>query len=212
MTRRLLNLLTLLSLLLCVALSVLWLRSSRVIDRLVWSAVAGPEETRRSYIASGRGAVWFGRDRIVRPMTLARRLAAAAQSTPARERHWERSTDPRDNVRPAALSDDLRKWVGFPSDESEGAWLGFVHGEDTEESDVPLLPAACYRSYTAIPYWMPLTAAACLPAARLVHRSFRGLRRRLRRAGHCPSCGYDLRATPDRCPECGGTGPARGSM
>ncbi len=56
------------------------------------------------------------------------------------------------------------------------------------------------------PAWAVAAAAAVLPA----WRAAAGLRRRRRdRAGRCPACGYDLRATTGRCPECGTPCPSR---
>ena len=49
-----------------------------------------------------------------------------------------------------------------------------------------------------VPQWLACLAAAPLPAAWLAGRDARHPR-----PGHCPACGYDLRATPHRCPECG---------
>ncbi|MDB5323327.1 MAG: hypothetical protein JWN40_4958 [Phycisphaerales bacterium] len=60
-------------------------------------------------------------------------------------------------------------------------------------------------SYTVIVFPMPfvVTLLALLPLGDLIR--YRRRRRRLRRAksGCCTHCGYDLRATPDQCPECG---------
>lgn len=51
----------------------------------------------------------------------------------------------------------------------------------------------------SVPYWLPMMPAVLL--------AFFGVRESLRRVpparGYCHHCGYDLRATPGRCPECG---------
>jgi hypothetical protein len=55
-----------------------------------------------------------------------------------------------------------------------------------------------------IPLWLLAALAACLPGARIARRSLRSYHKRRReRGGLCSVCGYDLRASPSRCPECG---------
>jgi hypothetical protein len=56
---------------------------------------------------------------------------------------------------------------------------------------------AVYFTGFAVPYWFLTLAAGAFPIFWL-----RDCLKRTR-PGYCATCGYDLRATPDRCPECG---------
>jgi hypothetical protein len=51
-----------------------------------------------------------------------------------------------------------------------------------------------------VPAWLLVSIFLSLPSVRFIVFCVR--RRRIQRGG-CATCGYDLRATPDRCPECG---------
>jgi hypothetical protein len=83
----------------------------------------------------------------------------------------------------------LRNWFGFQHVwYSETVWYSKTAGY-TVRADMRVFP-----------YWFPVLVLSALPAY--------WFRRQMAvKAGFCASCGYDLRATPHRCPECG-TAPA----
>jgi len=65
---------------------------------------------------------------------------------------------------------------------------------------------AIHRGVLIVHCWLPFVLTAVCPTLWPILR--RARKRKLARSGFCVRCGYDLRATPEKCPECG-TVPAK---
>ncbi|MGB7158498.1 MAG: hypothetical protein WBD40_10565 [Tepidisphaeraceae bacterium] len=201
MRSRPLRLLTICSILLFVMTIALWARGYFARDGLWYT----PDSTRYG-LHSYRGRIWAW------TLTVAPGPTAMVWTSPAKMRAgfvWDSAPDSwYDQFIGFRKGPDLdRDFLNAPSlgGPAGKQFLGlrYVHND----AWFPLAqlqqgyPAARSRALF-VPHWMIALLTALLPAAWLA-RSARARRRR--RRGHCSACGYDLRATPGRCPECGST-------
>ena len=189
------NGLTATSLLLCVAACALWMRST----------TAGGEQ----FVATTGHRLWWV-------------MSSDGQFDVSTVGDWPGGERPRRLSGNA--SNDQIPTVSHPGSWAEWAHLGVVvvehdvvqtqvdptgrpvslaESEVTPSGTAPTLSLRSGLPYHSVraPYWMAAVLTAAAPVATALGRWLRARHRRV--PGHCPACGYDLRASPGRCPECG---------
>jgi hypothetical protein len=166
------------SLVLCLAVCALWVRSYRLSDQLLWTAADGQGLVKS---AKGHLVVHAYLDRNTTPIP--RRPATKREISYRRDEAFGPSID---------LAEILFLCADATARVAQWQHGGFAWQRRQSSRDVVAVAVA--------PFWSLATVTA-VPALGWTLCRLRS-RRRLA-DGLCPACGYDLRATPHRCPECG---------
>ncbi len=167
---------------LCVV--VMWVRSRFVADQ--WAVIEqGPDESgiyeqaRVRAMQSMAGEISLGWTTLPLPV-----MSGQTNPPPMKPAAFLHST--------GHVEGTLATGIAYP----HSIWnrLGFASGKHDSFGDY---------SFIIVPYWSLAVLTAILPGTAII-RGTRGRRiaRRIR-DGLCRNCGYDLRASESRCPECG---------
>jgi hypothetical protein len=173
------------SLLLCIATALLWVRSYFAGDKLTctWAL---PAEARRVFLPAftNKGMLYLTRYDFSFSGTL-----------------------PHGFFGDTTADFDWESFQPFPASGGIAGYFAGFHATDESRTKPLTDPPGVrqterWRTLT-MPLWAPMIAFGVLPGVVLVR--YRKRRRRTSRMtrGLCPNCGYDLRATPEVCPECG---------
>jgi hypothetical protein len=192
--RAVLTILSVLSLLLFVALAGLWVRSHLVAEHVVLGAADGGgyyvAQSAKGGISVGWYSNWDHGGRWIRYDVRPGRAAARRKS--AATRYRSAATVRREFLGVGYYSGTYYTWPSYlypnvvpPPPQTDPRWMAMGF-------------RSVGVSYASIIVLLLLPSAyACRMFGELIRD------RRRRRAGYCRGCGYDLRATPERCPECG---------
>lgn len=187
--RSLLNISCSLSLLLCLATGAMWARSYWQCFLFTCGWPVEADESKDRYVIGTPGVLFLVRVDIIKP----NRTPAKETAAMARPMRWSYQSVP-----PSTFKSDSLDRVFFHGwTDWKFHHLGFY-----------TLYIGDALRFVDIPYGMLLGIFAVLPAVMLM-RLLRQRRRSLRkRRSLCERCGYDLRASAGRCPECGAPIPA----
>jgi hypothetical protein len=172
--------------------SVLWARSYRRADELARRSISpspGVNSHRTIGLSSGGGGVRLH----VRSYPAGNGIPQVHRADLATRVEWEvRSASTPDAARYVFTDDDVASAGPFAR-----RW-GLLLLDGSKSTNFP--PHLDRQTTVAVPYWL-ITLPWAIPPLLYLQAKARRSQRIARNC--CPSCGYDLRASAGRCPECG---------